>query len=200
MDDREILLGELMAEAVAALEERRFDAVDPILDRAGADRDRLLDMIELSLSLRGPASPAPEAIAELADSPMFDERPWEQILEPSRHALGLKRPALLEALAERLGIRGAAGRDRLERRYHELETGLIPAAGATPALTAALGDLLGGIGETLSRTRLNPGSEPGPAIAFNRLGAPLAADDAELLDTAEPTTDAERLVDELFGV
>jgi hypothetical protein len=200
MDEREILLGELMAEVLAALDERRFDAVDPILERAGEDRQQVLDMVELALALRGPAAPSEAVVREIADSPMFDERSWPEILEPARHALGLKRPELIDRLAARLGIADAPGRARLGERYHELEAGLIPARGAAPALVAALGDLLGGIADTLAQTRYNGAAGPGPAVAFNRTGAPLelAADLA--MAPPDETTDSERLVDDLFGV
>lgn len=200
MDERELLLGELMAEVLAALDERRFDAVDPILERAGGDRQQVLDMVELALSIRGPAAPSAAVVDELAAAPMFDERAWTDILEPARHALGLKRPELVDRLAERLGVAGAAGRARLAERYHELEAGLIPAQGVAPALTGALGDLLGGIGDTLRQTRYNAAGL-GPAVAFNRTGAPLELDAvASMAPPDEPTTDAERLVDDLFGV
>lgn len=200
MDEREILLGELMAEALEALEARRFDAVDGILDRAGDDRDRVLDMVELALALRGPAEPSEAVVREIADSAMFDERSWPEILQPARHALGLKRPELIDRLAERLGIGDAPGRARLGERYHELEAGLIPARGAAPALVAALGDLLGGIADTLAQTRYNGAAGPGPAVAFNRTGAPLELSADLMLAPPDETTDSERLVDDLFGV
>lgn len=200
MDDREILLGELMGEMLDALDARRFDAVDPILERAGDERQAVLDMVEVALTLRGPAQPTPEVVQAIADSPMFDERPWAEILGPARHAIGLRRPDLVGALASRLGIADAAGRAHLGERYHELEAGLIPARGAAPALVRALGDLLGGIGETLAQTRYNGAPGPGPAVAFNRTGTPLEALADSSMAAPEETTDSERLVDDLFGV
>ncbi len=201
MDEREMLLGELMAEILTALDARRFDAVDPILERAGDDRQHVLDMVELALSIRGPAAPSAAVVDEIAGSAMFDERPWAEILGPARHASGLKRPELIERLSERLGITGAEGRTRLAERYHELESGLIPAQGVAPALASALGDLLGGIGETLRQTRCNAAAGPGPAVAFNRTGAALdVLMDTDVMLPDEPTTDTERLVDDLFGL
>ena len=81
-DDRDILLGELMAEAVAALRERRFDAVDTIVDRAGDDRQELLDMIELTLALHGPAEPSPALVDELAHTNVpgsVHEKRWQDV-------------------------------------------------------------------------------------------------------------------------
>ena len=63
----------------------------------------------------------------------------------------------------------------------------------------ALGDLLGGIRDTLAATRFNPLPDLGPAVALNRSAEPA---EFMLMDAsmAEPeaTTDGERLVDELF--
>lgn len=195
-DDRDILLGELMAEAVAALRARRFGDVDAILDRAGDDRAELLDMVELALALHGPAEPEPALIDELAVQPMFEVRAWPEVLSEARLAAGLKRPALVAQLAERLGLRDAEA--RLAERYHELETGQIEPAGVQPALVDALGDLLGGIRETLAATRLNPLPDLGPAVALNRSGDVL--EDVAMAAPPAPPTAAELQVDDLFGV
>ena len=199
MDGREILLGELMAEAVDALDARRFGDVDAILDRAGDDRQELLDMIELSLALRGPAQPSPQVVDELAASPLFDVRPWSEVLTAARKAEGLKRPALVARLADRLGIGDAAGRARLEERYHELETGQLEPTRVRPAVVDALGDLLGGIRETLAATRLNPLPDLGPDVALNRAGDMLA-DVVPIQSAPTPPTASELMVDDLFGV
>ena len=196
-DDRDILLGELMAEAVAALRERRFDAVDAIVDRAGDDRQELLDMIELTLALHGPAEPSPTLVDELAASPMFDVRAWPEVLAEARKAAGLKRPALVAQLAARLGI-GADAEPHLAERYHELESGQLEPARVKPAVVDALGDLLGGIRETLAATRFNPLPDLGPAVALNRSGD-LLSESMMLADAMPPTPDELR-VDDLFGV
>ncbi len=201
MDDREIRLGNLLVDACAALDERRLDDFDAIVEQAGDDRQELLDMVEVALSLHGPPEPSTAQIDALAASPMFDVRPWAEILEAARLEASIKRPALLAQLAERLGIRGEAAQERLAERYHELETGQLEPARVQPALLDALGDLLGGIRETLAATRFNPLPDLGPAVALNRSAEPT---EFMLMDAsmAEPeaTTDGERLVDELFGV
>ncbi|MGI9117771.1 MAG: hypothetical protein ACR2JV_09095 [Gaiellales bacterium] len=199
MDDREILLGNLLVDACAALDERRFDAFDAVVEQAGADRQELLDMVEVALSLRGPAAADPAHIAALAESPMFDVRAWPEILESARLAASIKRPTLLAQLAERLGISGDAAQARLAERYHELETGQLAPTGVQAALLDALGDLLGGIRETLAATRLNPIPDLGPAVALQRSGEPIEMLESRMLLEPEPTTDAERMVDELFG-
>ncbi|MCX6392525.1 MAG: hypothetical protein NTX95_08540 [Actinobacteria bacterium] len=202
MDDREILLGNLLVDACAALDARQLDAFDAIVEQAGDDRQELLDMVEVALSLRGPVEPSPELVQQVAMTPMFDVRPWPEILETARLEASIKRPALLAQLAERLGIRDAEAQERLNERYHELETGQLEPARVQPALLDALGELLGGIRETLAATRFNPMPDLGPSAVLNRSGD--VAYSMMLTDEAafgpEPTTDAERMVDDLFGV
>lgn len=80
-DDLDILLGNLLVDACAALDEQRLDAFDAIVERAGEHRQELLDMVDVALSLRGPAEPSAAQVEALALSPMFDMRPWPEILE-----------------------------------------------------------------------------------------------------------------------
>ena len=202
-DDLDILLGNLLVDACAALDEQRLDAFDAIVERAGEHRQELLDMVDVALSLRGPAEPSAAQVEALALSPMFDMRPWPEILESARLAASIKRPTLLAQLAERLGIRGEAAAERLEERYHELETGQLAPARVQPALLDALGDLLGGIRETLAATRFNPMPDLGPSAVLNRSGTfetHMLMDAAPATFEPEPTTAAERRVDDLFGV
>jgi hypothetical protein len=202
MDDREILLGNLLVDACAALDARQLDAFDAIVEQAGDDRQELLDMVEVALSLRGPVEPSPELVQQVALSPMFDVRPWAEILESARLESSIKRPALLAQLAERLGIRDDDAQGRLNERYHELETGQLEPARVRPELLDPLGDVLGGIRETLAATRFNPMPDLGPAVALNRSAEPMElmmmAD--AVMSEPEPTTAAERMVDDLFGV
>jgi hypothetical protein len=202
MDDREILLGNLLVDACAALDARQLDAFDAIVEQAGDDRQELLDMVEVALSLRGPVEPSPELVQQVALSPMFDVRPWAEILESARLDASIKRPALLAQLAERLGIRDEAAQERLNERYHELETGQLEPARVQPALLDALGELLGGIRETLAATRFNPIPDLGPSAVLNRSGDVLDLKMMVDASTVEPesTTAAERMVDDLFGV
>ncbi|MEI7439292.1 MAG: hypothetical protein WCK20_06470, partial [Thermoleophilia bacterium] len=69
MDERDIRLGNLLAETLLAFDQGRTADVDRLLDSAGDDRFELVEMVELSLTLRGPASPSSEAIEALAMTP-----------------------------------------------------------------------------------------------------------------------------------
>ena len=203
MDEREIQLGNLLAETLVAFDEGRSADVDRLLDSAGDDRFELVEMVELSLTLRGPASPSSEAIEALAMTPAFDARSWPEILTEARHAQGIKRPALVTALAERLGISSPAGEERVRERYHEIETGQLDPRRISTAVVDALGDVLGGMRDLLAATRLNPVGPLNPSVSFMRDGF----DDldgnvmmeAMMASPSEPTAD-ERRVDELFGV
>ena len=203
MDEREIELGNLLAETLVAFDEGRSADVDRLLDSAGDDRLELVEMVELSLTLRGPASPSSEAIEALAMTPAFDARSWPEILTEARHAQGIKRPALIAALAQRLGIVSPDGEERLRERYHEIETGQLDPRRISMAVVDALGDILGGMRAVLDATRLNPIGPLSPDVSFMRDGFDdvdgMVLMDAMMAPPAEPTVD-ERRVDELFGV
>jgi hypothetical protein len=204
-EERDLHLGELMAQALAALDAGDAAAVDRAIDAAGDDRAELLDMVELALSLRGPRLPAAAEIDALAADPAFDVRAWSEILAPARHAAGVRRPDLVARLADRLGLRAGPARERLALRYHELETGQLAATGVQPPLLDALGDLLGGLGATLRATQRNPTFAPGrPALSFHR-SAPEPEPVLELRMLADADADVapdddERAVDALFGL
>ena len=88
-----------MREAVAAGPER----VDP------ERYERALGVLD-RLSTTGPAGNLPAALAEL------------------RRTRRLRRDDVVGAIAERFGVKGA-GRERLRRSYHELETGQLSGRG-----------------------------------------------------------------------
>ena len=70
-DVLDILLGNLLVDACAALDEQRLDAFDAIVERAGEHRQELLDMVDVALSLRGPAEPSAAQVEALARHPEF---------------------------------------------------------------------------------------------------------------------------------
>jgi hypothetical protein len=201
MDERDLQLGNLLAETLAAFDEGRSADVDRLLDSAGDDRLELVEMVELSLTLRGPASPSNEAIEALAMTPAFDARSWPEILTEARHAQGLKRPALVTALAQHLGISSPDGKERLRERYHEIETGQLDPRRISTVVVDALGDILSGLRAVLDATRLNPIGPLSPNVSFMRDGFD-DVDGLVVTDMAPPAeqTADERRVDELFGV
>lgn len=200
-DERDLLLGELMADAVRAVDDGDRDGLEAALDAAGADRDELVDMVEAALLVRGPRTPDPAAIEALAGSPAFAVRAWPDILTDARHANGLQRSALVERLADALGVTGAEGIDRLRLRYHELETGLIDPRGVADSVADALGRLLGGIEQALEATRAVPAGPSLPSVAFQRSGETDALSMTAPPPLEEPATSAaEAEVDRLFGV
>jgi len=204
MDEREIQLGNLLADALAAFSDGRSADVDALIDQAGDDRAELLDMIELALMLQGPALPAQVDVETIAMTPAFDPRSWPAILTDARHANGLERPSLITQLADLLGFSSDDAREQMRVRYHELETGLIQPAGVQRPMLEALGDLLGGIRDTLAATRLAPVGPLHDEVVFNRKGFPDVGDDTALMlmskAMAPERTPDQRAVDALFGI
>jgi hypothetical protein len=133
------------------------------------------------LSATGPAGNLPAALAEL------------------RRTRRLRRDDVVTALAERFDVRGA-GRERLRRSYHELETGQLGGRGLSKRLLAGLGEILRVDAEDLAAAARGGGGGARPARAFGRgegeveltRGGPLAADREQARDPSE------RLVDDLF--
>jgi hypothetical protein len=200
-DERDLRLGELLNEAVRAIDANDPAALEAALATAGADRDEVVDMVEAFLTLRGPRTPAAAEVDELAASAAFAVRAWPDILADARHAGGLQRSTLVARLADQLGIAGVASRERLRIRYHELEAGLIDPRGVSATLTTALGALLGGITEVLEITRSVPAGPELPSVAFQRTNEPELL--GELRKEPAAMTDDDHSVDEvdrLFGV
>ncbi len=204
MDEREIQLGNLLADALTAFSDGRSADVDALIDQAGDDRAELLDMIELALMLQGPALPAQVDVETIAMTPAFDPRSWPAILTDARHANGLERPSLITQLADLLGFSSDDAREQMRVRYHELETGLIQPAGVQRPMLEALGDLLGGIRDTLAATRLSPVGPLHGEVVFNRKGFADVGDDTALMlmskAMAPERTPDQRAVDKLFGI
>jgi hypothetical protein len=157
-----------MREAVAAGPER----VDPErYEHALAVLDRL--------SSTGAAGNLPAALAEL------------------RRTRRLRRDDVVGALAERFGVRGA-GRDRLRRSYHELETGQLAGRGLSRRLLDALGEIFRVDPEDLAAaaSRAAPPTTRA-ARAFGR-GVGEVEAVAGMRGTEPARDEAERLVDDLF--
>jgi hypothetical protein len=206
MSDTPEQLEALFANASTAMRERRYDDVDRALDAAAAIdpqlRLDLLDLLDADAATRPARAPGAAEIEMLAALPMFDPRPWTEVLAEGRKAAGVKRSEVVAGLGERFAIADPEGLDLLEERYHELESGQLDPARVQPALRDALGDLLGGIRETLAATRLNPLPELGPdAVVARSTTEHMALQTDALMDAAaRPPSAEERRIDELFGV
>jgi hypothetical protein len=147
MNSVETLLDEYIAE------HGRGGEADPVayLSRA-APQDRR----ELALLIDGFLARAPRA--PLGQRPLSDPRSeatidalsrsiggaaglWPALLPRLRDRAGLKRRELVERLAGSLGVGDRV--PKVERYYHEMELGLLPAAGVSDRVLEALGTLVG---------------------------------------------------------
>jgi len=158
------------------------DAMAAGPERVDPERyERALGVID-RLSATGRAGNLPAALAEL------------------RRTRRMRRDDVVSALGEHFGVNGA-GRDRLRRSYHELETGQLAGRGLSRRLLHALGEILRVDPEDLAAaaTRAMPAAAR-PARVFGRgLGEAQAVGGARVGEERERRKDAsERMVDELF--
>ena len=158
------------------------DAIAAGPERVDPERyERALGVID-RLSATGPAGNLPAALAEL------------------RRTRRMRRDDVVGALAERFGVKGA-GRDRLRRSYHELETGQLAGRGLSRRLLDALADIFRVDPEDLAAAagRAAPATMR-PARVFGRgVGESPAVGGTHVGATREPPHDAsERAVEDLF--
>lgn len=92
---------------------------------------------------------------------------WPALLPRLRDRAGLRRSALVERLAFALGVDDR--RDKVAGYYHQMEQGLLPAAGVSDRVLEALGQVIGETAQALrdaGHTLLPPGEGPtAPAAA-----------------------------------
>jgi hypothetical protein len=155
------------------------DAVAAGPERVDPERyERALGVLD-RLSTTGPAGILPAALAEL------------------RRTRRLRREDVVGAIAEHFGVKGA-GRERLRRSYHELETGQLSGRGVSRRLLDALGQILHVDPEDLAAaaSRVAPAATR-PARAFGR-GAGEVEPVHGMHSVEPPRDESERLVDDLF--
>ena len=170
----------LLAEYVA--EHRAGGEADPreFLSRASpAERPELAALIDAYLA-RAPrqqfdeaafrGSSAERTVDELEHAIAGQAGLWPALLPRLRDRAGLKRSELVERLAAALGV--SDRKDKVAGYYHEMEQGLLPAAGVSDLVLDALGRI---VGETTKALRdagraLTPSGEgpAAPAAAFAR--------------------------------
>jgi hypothetical protein len=206
MDSVETLLDEYIAE------HGRGGEADPASYlRRAAPQDRR----ELALLIDGFLARAPRA--PIAQQPLSDPRAeatidalsrsiggaaglWPALLPRLRDRAGLKRRDLVERLARSLGVDDRV--PKVERYYHEMELGLLPAGGVSDRVLDALGKLVGvtaaelrDAGVTIS-AGLGSGATQAEAFARTASISGLSVA-APLRDSSEPDEQWDE-VDELF--
>ena len=157
------------------------------LIRAGEGRDELAGLVSRFLQWADAPEPDEDLVA-LAQAWIEGEAP----LVALRVRRGLRREQVVEWVLERFGL-ASASRDKVGRRYHELETGQLDASRADPALIEGLAGLLHArVGDLLAWKPRPLAAEP----AYFRAAESLAQPSPTAGGMAGPPDE----VDRLFGV
>lgn len=124
---------------------------------------------------------------------------WPVELPRLRERARLRRAELVERLAAALGVAGRE--EKVARYYHGMEQGLLPAAGVSDRVLAALAELVGTSADALRRAgeavAPGPGTEAGGGPVFARRA--MLSEDAAPPPAAAPAPEEEwDQVDELF--
>lgn len=146
------------------------------------------------------ATPLMEAVAAAADA---STEPWPKLLPRLRQEAKIKRAALVDGLAARLGL---AGSERLVgEAYHEMEQGHLTSADVDRSVLEALGELLGTTADALRAAgrAAAPTGASGPALgsALARTAQPAEAHDLGRASRTMPEpsdAEARARVDALF--
>jgi hypothetical protein len=147
MDSVETLLAEYVAEHRSG---GKADPVEYLSRAAPAERRELATLIDgfLARSPRAPLAPQPSpdpraeaTIEALSRSIGGESGLWPALLPRLRDRAGLKRRELVERLAKSLGVSDRV--PKVERYYHEMELGLLPARGVSDRVLEALAKLVG---------------------------------------------------------
>ena len=159
------------------------------LQRAGEGADELARLVDAVLQAVPPPAASEEAV-ELS-------RAWVEGASPLlelRTRRRLRRADVVDALLEDLGL-GLAQREKLRRRYHELETGQLEPERVDRRVWQALAETLQARVEDLAAwTR--PAAAFDEGLAYYRVSEPVAASmPARAMPAEEPDE-----VDRLFGI
>jgi len=158
------------------------------LARAGEGREELAALVARFLEWADAPEPGEDAVL-VAQAWIEGEAP----LLALRVRRGLRREDVVEALVARFGL--AALREKVARRYHELETGLLDARHADPALLEELATLLRARVADLLAWKPRP--QAAPAAAYFRSADMALAKTAAMAPVHAQEPDE---VDRLFGV
>lgn len=180
----------------------------PFLARASAsDRELLAALIDAYLEqaprrefsaqalVDSQAAPVTEAVQRsLAGSAGL----WPALLPRLRGQARLKRADLVRELAARLGAESQ--QEKVASYYHQMEQGLLPAAGVSDTVLEALGRIVGVAADSLRRAGAMPA--PGPprmddAAVFARTTRAQPTDGEAASADSAPQAPAEREQDEV---
>jgi hypothetical protein len=176
---------------------------------AGTDRLELVSLIDGYLERAPLRRFDPAAFRQSPSSTIVDELDrslagraglWPAVLPQLRHRAGLKRADLVRQLAKSLGV--ADREAKVARYYHEMERGLLPAAGVSDRVLAALAALLSEPVEAIrdAGRAIRPpagGTPTAPASAFAR-HAQSAAEGLASPGMAPPVDEEPDDIDRLF--
>lgn len=188
-DDRLI---ELLEDYAARRARGERPDVGDYLARAGEGADELGRLLDAFLTAAPPAR-RPTADELVAVQQIEARVSAEPPLLARRVALGIRRAAVVDAIVEAFGL--AAKREKVERRWHEVETGLIAPRRLSERLRQVVERVLG---EGALDTAW-PVPRTAPAMAVYRRSEVRL----DLLDQLAPPPAPEEErdeVDELFGV
>lgn len=184
MSDADRLFDEF---AIRWVRGERPDVADYLEQAAGdAERADLASLVDAFLATAPVPEPTEEEVAIMRAR--LEGDPGLVALRVER---GLKRGAVVDRLVELLGLPGGA-RDKVGRRYHELESGLLDSRRVSPRVWEALASVFGRAVHPLAALR----PPEAASVAYYR------TTDA-LMEMALPSADAasERdEVDDLFGI
>jgi hypothetical protein len=178
---------------------------------SGAEREELEELIDAYFVGAPPRSwnaeaykgSSAERIADSLDRSFRGQAGlWPAVLPRLRDRARLTRGALVERLAEGLGV--GDRRDKVAGYYHEMEQGLLPSAGVSGRVLDALAGIVGASAESLRRAGEPLSKEPpdgakGAVFARKAPPAPGYASPGEALEAHAANRVAEwDEVDELF--
>lgn len=125
---------------------------------------------------------------------------WPALLPQLRHRAGLKRSELVDRLTDALGAQGRAS--KVASYYHQMEHGLLPAAGVSDRVLEALGQIVGETAGWLREAGRSLGRPPAGAAPAAAAFARRATADAVPAAPPVPASPGEPAewdeVDELF--
>lgn len=196
-------LDDLFAEYQAAYREGHPDP-RPLLARASdAERAPLAAMIDAFLSRAPRRQVDPASLRDSAGATAADRAQrtltgvggtWPSLLPSLRNRIKLRRAELVRQLAARLGAEPQE--KKIGAYYHEMEQGLLPAAGVSDKVLEALGAIVGYPAESLREAGETPSASPNVASAPEVFAR--AHPGAEAADEAAAESAAPDEVDRLF--